>query len=676
MQFVPLAEASPEDIETEYSGFLDTPVAKVNVVNVEGVNNILNDVWDTIKQVKTRRASLENEWLAIQRMTVLEHDDGQKYKGRSNAYLPVYARARKTLASAIMRGLFPSDDFMDVVDRENGETEAAKAVKTVVQYEMETSACIRKVFKPFVGQFVDFGFSVMKRFYRTNKIIKPKRSKYPKGVIPDKMGETVYDEGFTLSNRSVFNVVVYPEWAEEKRDLTLEAERMEVPVSYVNQMASSKRWLNVAEALSTGGNDNFDWCNQSSMTDVSKIAGTTQFRNKTGSVVNSVTIVEAWFKMVFPRAQYALDEDPTVEVPARAVFVNGVPVLCRRNNLYDQQSPFEYGRDNIITGNFYGNGAGRLVRFLQYLANDFANQINDVGIYGLNPVTLINTTYFSGAADNLRPGRTYRVRDVEQAMKFVSPKVEIVQYGQTMLSQIVVMTQDGSGAPPVLQGSKAANTATGSQLLSQNAQSPLQDAVEDLEAQVMVPLMQAAWALSRQFRNKPFLRKVLGEPPMDPMTQQPMMDPMTNMPMPAQMETVEILPADIEIDAQMRYLASSQANSRQMRQQGLMAFTQLMMPLLPILQQQGKTVNPEIILQKGWSDGLGNRGFDKLIIPMPMAMPPPGQAIQPQQQSIQPPPVEQGNVLPMGEAEPLPGEEFGDMRNMIDSTNGMMNGGM
>lgn len=523
--FVPLAEVGVEDADSAYIGFLDLPVAKVNVVNAPGIRNKLDDVWSTIKEVKSRRSALEEEWLAIQRMIVLEHDSGQRYKGRSNAYLPLYSRARKTLVAQIMRGLFPSDDFMDVVDRENGETEEAKAVKTVIQYEMETCARIRAMFKPFIGQFVDFGFAVIKRFYRTNRIVKPKRVKRSLGVIPDKMGEVHYDEGFTVSNRSVFNVIVYPEWAEEKRDLTLEAERMEVPTSYVKQMQSSGRWFNVEEALNTGGSDNFDWCNQSSLSDVSSISGTTQFRNKTGSVVNSVTIVEAWFRMVFPKAQYAADEDSTAEVPARAVFVNGVPVLCRRNNLYDQQSPFEYGRDNIVAGNFYGHGAGHLVRFLQYLANDFANQVNDVGIYGLNPITLVNTAYFAGPVDSVRPGRVYRTRDVEQAMKFVSPKVEIVQYGQMMLSQIVNMTQDGSGAPPVLQGSKAANTATGSQLLSQNAQSPLQDAVEDLEAQVMIPLMGAAWALSRQFRNKPFLRKVLGEVPIDPMTGQPMMHP-------------------------------------------------------------------------------------------------------------------------------------------------------
>ena len=639
--FVPLAEAGPEDRVS----FLDLPIAQVNVAGREDMLNTMHDIWDIIRRVKVRRASLEDEWLAIQRMTVLEHDEGKKYNGRSNAYLPVYARARKTLTSQLSRGLFPSDDYMDVVDRENGENEEAKAVKAVIQYEFETSARIRAVIKPFIGQFVDFGWAPLKRWYRTNRIVKPKRGT---GL---EMGEVTYDEGFTISNRSVFNVVVYPEWAEEKRDLSIEAERMDVPASYVSAMKASKRWVNVDEAMSTGAsNDQFDWTNQQTLYDVAKIPGVAEFRNKTDSPVESVLAVEVWFRMVFPAAQYAPDEDNTQPVPARAVFINGVPVMCRRNNFYDRCSPFEYARDNIVTGSFYGNGAGRLIRGLQYLANDFANQTNDVGIYGLNPIALVNTNYFSGDLGSMRPGRTYRVRDVEQAMKFIKPDVEIVQYGQTLLNQIITMAQDGSGAPPVLQGSKAASTATASQLLQQNAQSPLQDTVEDIEAQVMVPLMQAAWELAVQYRNKPILRRILGE-------------------------LVSILPADINIDPEFRFLGSSQAVNRQSRQQGLMAFTQLLAPLLPILNQQGKTVDPTTILQKAWTDGLGNRGFDKVIIPMgpvgpvgpagPMGSTGPNQPTPPQISA-----VEQSNVIPPEEVVPQEGEgeAFMDVR---DESNGM-----
>lgn len=650
LPYAPLAEAGPEDIE--FIAFLDTPRAKVNVADNPDLRDKLNEVWDIIRRVKSRRSELEDEWLAIQRMVVLDHDEGKKYNGRSNAYLPVYARARKTLISAITKSLFPSDEYMDVVDRENGESEEAKACKTVVQYAFETEARVRARIKPFIGQFVDFGWSPLKRWYRTDKILKPKRTRVAKGTIPPM--QTLFDEGFTISARSAFNVVCYPEWAEDKKDLQIEAERLDVPTTYVNAMASSKRWLNVEEALNTGSStDNFDWMNQQTLSDVSSIPNVTEFRNKTGGLVSSVIIVEAWFRMVLPPAQYAPDEDTSLPIPTRAVFVNGVPVMVRRNTFYDQQSPIEYATDNQIAGSFYGSGAGRLVRSLQYLANDFANQTNDVAIYGLNPVTLVNTNYFSGPVDSLRPGKVYRTRDVEQAMKFVSPKVEITQYGLPVLNTIIQMGQDGSGAPQILQGTKAASTATGSQLQMQGAQNPIQDTVEDIETQVMVPLMRAAWELSVQYRNAPLLRTMLGE-------------------------KVSILPADINIDPEFRFLSSSQAINRQARQQGLQAFTQLMMPLLPILNSQGKTVDPVPILQRGWTDGLGNRGFDKIVIPMPMA-PMPGQAGPGMPPQGPPNPndisaVGQGNIIPPDEVNPGPGEGdvFQSIRDQSDAMTGPM----
>lgn len=670
-----LAEVGPEDSEENIS-FLDTAQAKVNVANDENVRAQVDQVWDIIRRIKSRRLELEDEWLAIQRMVVLDHDEGKKYNGRSNAYLPVYARARKVIVSALMKGVFPSDEYLDVVDRENGESEEAKAIKAVVQYELECSANIRAVFKPFLGQFVDFGWAVMKRWYRTNKIVKPKRSRTPKNTIPPM--DVTYDEGFTLSNRSVFNVVVYPEWAESKRDLQIEAERLDIPDSVAMLHFNSKRWLNGEEAMSTGSNnDGFDWANQQTLFDVSNISGVQEFRGKTGSPVESVIAVEAWCRLVLPKAQYHPDEDSTQPIPARVLFINGVGVLVRRNNFTDQQSPYEYARDNIVAGNFYGSGAGRLTRSLQYLSNDFANQTNDVGIYGLNPVALVNPNYFAGPVDSFRPGRVYKVRDVEAAVKFVSPKVEIVQYGQTLLQQTVTMAQDGSGAPPVLQGSKAASTATGTQQLSANANSPLQDTVEDLEVQVMVPLMHAAWELAKQYRNKPFLRKFLSPPPIDPLTGQPAMDPVTQQPMQPEMKTVSILPSDINIDVEMRFLSSAQAVNRQARQQGLMTFTQLLTPLLPLLQAQGKMVDPTPILQRSWTDGLGNRGFDKLIIPIPMQGQPSPSG--PPSQGQVPPPnqppvsvVPQGNVTDGSTIEPQPGE--GDtvmpMRNMIEQETG------
>lgn len=680
LPFTMLSEVGPEDA---LQSFIDK-AGKVNVVNSSittpnGTQYTLKDyveryVWEIIVRCKQRRRPLEDEWLAIQRMTVLTHDDGQRYKGRSNAYLPVYARNRKTLVTKLSKALFPSDEFIDAEDEEGGDGEDAQAAKAVVKYELDNSG-LRRTIKNFLGQFVDFGVSCIKGSYRTERILKGRKPKKlgemnGQAVMDDGL-DIGYNEGFQASTRSMFNVVVYPETAESKRELQLEAERMEVPLSYIQAMHDEKRWENVPEALAhgSGGTDDFDWVNMATLNDVASIPGTFELRGTDNSPVESVIVVEAWCKLKLPADQYAPMEDNRRPVPCRVVFVNGVAVMVRRNPLYHQCSPLEYARDNQIVGSFYADGAGRMTKDTQYLANDFVNQCNDAGIFGMNPIALVNTNYFSGKIGTYRPGGTYSVRDVDKAIKFVDGRPDIIQYGYQMVDRMVTFGQDGSGAPAVQQGSKAASTATASQLLQHNSGEPLQDTAEDIEADVMVPLACMAWELSRQYRTQPFIRAITGgKPAIDPMTGAPIMDPVTGQPKMVP-DLASFLPSDITAKIRFKFLSSSQAVNRQARQQGVMVFTDLALKLTPNLQAQGLMLAPKPILEKVWCDGLGFRGFDKILIPAPMGppgIPPPGgpggpggPGPMPQGPNVGGPPastVPQANVPGTAGNEPVPGE--------------------
>lgn len=662
LAFAALQEVGPEDSTT----FLDV-AGKVNVVNDQVTigegetatqysvkDYVERYVWQIVRRAKQRRLPLEQEWLAIQRMIVLEHDTGRKYKGRSDAYIPMYARSRKTIVSNMTRGLFPSDDYAFVADREQGETEQSQAVKTVVEYEFEHSG-LRRTIKAFLGQFSDFGISCFKVGYRVSNISKGKP-----GTVMDMT--VAPDDGVKISTRSMFNVVVYPEWAENKRELQLEAERMEVPVSYVNDMARSKRWLNVKEALQLGAkNDEWDWVNTATLSDVASIPNTFELRGENDSPVEACTIVEAWTSIRLPKSQYAPSEDPESPLPVRIVFINGVAVLVRRNPFHHQQSPFLYARDNQIAGSFYGDGAGRLSKDLQYLANDAANQMNDCANYGMNPVALINTNYFVGTPQGIRPGAVYKGRDIDKMMKFERPPVEIIQYGQTHFQGLMSLGQDAGGAPPVLQGAKASNTATSTQVLNNNASGPLQDAVEDIEADCMVPLMEMTWELAKQYRNDTFIRKLAGG------------------------DLVQFNLKQIDGKFEFRFLSSSQNSNRQARQNGLNLFAQLASGLGPNLQAMGLMLNPTEILRRAWTDGLGFRHFDKVVVPMPMMPAAPGtppQAGPPGPQGPGPMPAEggppvsavgQGNVLPPEDVVPAPGEgdQFMPMRQDVQAQTGM-----
>lgn len=658
LPFAPLDEMGPEDNQA-LQQFIDK-VSDVNVVNdlLPGggtvKDHVEHHVWHVIRRAKQRRLPLEQEWLAIQRMIVLQADNNRKYNGHSKAYIPVYKRNRKTLVSNLSKGLFPSDDVMDVTDREQGMNEQAKACKEVIRFEWE-QAGLRRTIKSFLGQYVDFGVSCLKAMFRSDRIMKAKTP------TPDNpMGlEQDIREGMDIKTRSMFNVVVYPEWAESKSELLVEAERMEVSIEYVKAMRDSKRWLNVDDALlNANHNDEFDWVNTSTLADVAQIPSTIELRGLDGSPAQTVIIVEAWCRVPMPASQYAPFENKNLSLPARVVFVNGVAVQVRRNPLWHQESPFLYARDNQIIGSFYADGSGNATKDLQQLANDHFNQMNDAMTFGMNPVGIVNTTYFAGAPSGLKPGAMLKTRDIDKAIKFQTPPVaEIVQYGHQHTMAVVTMAQDAGGAPPVMQGARGGSTATSTQILQNNAQGPVQDQVEDIEADVMVPLMRMTWQLSRQYRTQAFIREF------------------------AAGDLVKFLPAEVDNEFDFRYLASTQAINRQVRQQGLTMFTDLATRLAPMLQQQGLTLNAREILQRAWNDGLGNRNFDKVVVPL-MMPPMPGQPPMPGMSLPQggaPSAVPQGNVPgaemnepAMGEGTELPEVMSGVQE--INAMNGQFNG--
>lgn len=90
-------------------------------------------------QARLERQPLEEEWREIRRLVLLQHDLNQKYIGRSKAYVPSYLRARETLVSQLSRGLFPSDEYLDVKERVDNQLVDAFPAKTYIKYEFEKS---------------------------------------------------------------------------------------------------------------------------------------------------------------------------------------------------------------------------------------------------------------------------------------------------------------------------------------------------------------------------------------------------------------------------------------------------------------------------------------------------------------------------------------------------------
>lgn len=606
------------------------------------------DVLPLLDITRRDRSALTDEWNAIRRMEMLIHDEGQKYIGRSQAYLPVYARLLQTQTSTLAKGIFPSDEYMDCVDRRTQDAGIAKHCKTYVQWELERNGKIRRQMKPFIRQLKNFGNSALKFMYRKERRYEGRKLDF-QGVMPlqESRFVPISYEGLQLSTRSIFNFYIYPMTADTIEEATLVFEDMEVPGSYIAGQAKLKRWKNVEEALASRPSIPEVDYNRSELH--GDAYGVNSANEAGGNLGKLYTLTEAYTFLKLPRSAYTIGENPDCAVPVMILFAGRIPLVVIRNPYFHQRPPYLFTKQNATPGMIYGYGVGRLSRALQYLTNDFANQTNDTGAYTLNPIGIRNPALVAGPQGSIRPGRVWDFTDIEKGFRFERPPVELIGAGMNMAQLFMGWTQELGGAPPQLSGiaSGGSKTATGMQILQRNALSPLQDEVEDIEQDIMVPLMYGTWYNGQQFRDREVLAHLAGSG-----------------------TPIVIAPELLAIDAEFRWLASSQAINSQQRNQQLLAFIQATLPLIPVLAQQGQTIDFAPLLKRVLGDGMGLKGIGDIVRPLMATggMPPgPGQmpGVMAETGDRLRSALEQAGGVP-GEMAPGEGEAFADVRNEAD----------
>lgn len=558
---------------------------------------VRSQIVPVMEYTRQNRQQMEEEWRAIRRMETLRHDEGRRYFGRSDAYIPAWARTHQTLVSSLSRGLFPSDEYMDVADRGTGDPERGKPVKVYLQWELEKNARIRTTIKPLIKQLVSYGIGIQKYWYKRQISHQGRVRRVPDvanlaSAHPTFRKQIMHD-GLAVSTRSAYYCYFYPVTADSMEDVTMMFEDVDVPLGFALDMVRKKVWLNeqAVRSAPTPPTHNVNQADQITATQGLTAPPSSPFQ---GNEVADVRVyTECWVYMPLPKDQYVGDEEVGEWLPARIVFAGTEPVSISRNPFWHQRPPYNVARLNQETGAFYGYGYGRMGRALQYLTNDFANQTNDCGIYSLNPIVFVNPGALAGPLRPLAPGVPWYMNDINEGAKFEHPDVDLIQAGLTMFNTFMGLIQDQLGAPPQMQGfggGKGAKTATQSQILQRNAMMPLQDQVEDIERDVMIPLMFGAWTLGQQYREEAVMVAVAGQ-------------------------SIRVDPSDLAIDPEFRWLASSQAQNNQMRAQLATQFMQALLPFIPVLNQIGYIVDPTPMFRRIYTDGFGYRGFSEFIRP-------------------------------------------------------------
>jgi hypothetical protein len=614
-----------------------TPVNIANRMNSDAYKFVRDEVIPLVSHVRMGRRGREEEWLEIDRMDNMEHDSNQKYIGKSKAYLPVANNNFNTIVAALMRGFFPSDDFCDVVSRDESGNAKAKNVKALIQWSLE--AQLRREMKSFLRQFAKYGTAAMKYLWKT-----PKRGK---GM-------------FCVSTRNLFNWYIYPQTTASIDEAVMVFEDVDVPRHFLEEKMRDKAFHNVNQALAAGPRKLDD-------KDAERMERSGDTEISLGTLSEMYRLTEVWTYMKLPKDVLGPDKDPECPYVTKIILCNDIILEISGHPYIYEKIPYVDYRSEIEPGIFYGRGFGKRARPFQYLTNDFANQTNDNGIYALNPIAIMNPSYMAQTPKPLAPGVTLYMTDITQGIRFERPPAEQVQMGMQMMNMYMTQGQSMGGAPPVLQGGKAEKTATGTQILQRNALAPLQDLVEDGEQSFLIPLMIACWRLSQQFMQEEVMAVVAGE-------------------------AIKVTPEDLQLNAEFRWLASNQAmNAQQRAQQGIQMLQALTPPVLQQLMQAGYIVDPAPLLRRVYTDGLGFRGFDQFIKPapqmpgMPPGMPgapapgmppgmPPGGAPMPEGDRVRSA-LEQ--VTGAAEAPPMvpgEGEDFGEVRAGADEMAALLGG--
>lgn len=657
----PLITASSNDEVAGQTGVLvAAPDSTINFADNEASKAwLMANVLGLLGSVRDDRIEQHAEWGRIRRMANLVKDDTQCYIGQSDAYLPVYKKALETKVSHISRGLFPTDSYIDAIPSDPKFEAAAQGNKAWMLHQLERNAKIRAELKPFLRSLNSYGLGVAKVWWEkpVNPIKASRMAKLPS------IGQMLYSyenvspwtsEGARFKARSVFSWYIWPSTVNSIEEASIVFEDIQVSKQFVDMMGKKGIWKNVDEI-----NQHVNAENQNVAVgeQLGEVTGSTQTAVdlRQGDLANWRIITECWLRMPVPANLYTSNEEIGCPVPVKAIFSGGQLIEARRNPFWHQKPPYVMQRLNEDSDSFYTVGMGRTMQGVQGLINDFINQTNDNGIYGLNPIVKVNPNLIVGPIEPLAPGRMMYLTD-PKGMEFDRPPIEQMQYGIMITNQLITYANDMGGSPAVLQGSGAqggAKTATGSQILQGNVKGELQDLIEDLEIRVLMPTMEMIHSLGQQYESAERWLAIAGG------------------------DKIQFTRDMLEGEFAWKWVASSQAvNQAQRAAQSIQFLTAATNPqVMTLLQLQGKIINPEPLLRRIYEDGLGQRNFDRVVTAMPMmpGMPgapagvPPGAAPpgQPPQGTAPRSATEQA---PGGGGEMVPGEgeAFGEVRQGAD----------
>lgn len=256
------------------------------------------------------------------------------------------------------------------------------------------------------------------------------------------------------------------------------------------------------------------------------------------------TIWELWSDLPRKWVEFDLDEGDAAEelVPAKAMCVSGVALLCAEiNQKYDGDSPIiKY--DYIRTGETYGKGIGEMLLDDQDEINEHENAgIDNMSLLMNKTIAVIEAALVNPEEDLIsQPGgmvrlKAERVDDIRKAIMTIDFP-DLAQSFFRHRFDIERTVQEKTGANRVTLGSSGVvkdtnQTLGGMEMLRQMFNERVAAYGMTIEVSALLKVAEKSYGLIYQELDRQELRPILGE---QPITIGERLDPMTMQPVPVQ----------------------------------------------------------------------------------------------------------------------------------------------
>jgi hypothetical protein len=576
---------------------------------------IKEELCPLITRVRDERMVLRDRWLRYYRIWGLRHDV-QGYRGRTNTYFPIGRRWIEQWVTRLKRDLFPDNDWFACRALREDFEKRIPAKAALQNYWMRRFMRLRRHSLPFLRQLVMYGTSPVRNVWRSIDRMQPALQDVlddegvPTGKTIEQIEKVADFLGPTFEPVDLFAFYVWPVTASGINDTTLAYEDRCVARAHVQELAdkpldpanpkkSTKVYENVDELL-----DYYDKAiasRGSSSSGRKYDALAIRLADKGFTAPLDQNLPAKLRPLDLTECSWMVDIEG--DGPERYLVTLGADTIPLRV----QKRPFWHGGTQWLVGKFvevaeefYGRGLPEVFDYIQYFVNDLGNQSGDAFVWSTNPIAVIDIGAVQDPTSlRMTPGAKWLANPA--GVQFTTPPQGAAQAGfQAVQGYIGVGDNIVAPTParPIVPGAAPAGGGGGpSDIAAQLADSAvdIRAIIENLEDDVMVPLLERSDILSQQCLDRDIVLKVAGQDGVELM-----IHPVTV--------------ADLVGEYEWEWLGTTSAQNQQVRAQQMVQGIALLAQIpADQMAAEGLVVDWKYIVEQYWSLGLALPNSDRVF---------------------------------------------------------------